>query len=83
MVCQSSISTEQKSFGLLSDSSDSIPVDCHNLNIVTSVDVSLSDRVDDVLGRVDDLFLALGQHLDLEVVADELVVQNGRTKLGA
>ena len=64
-----------------SDCSDSVPVDCHNLDVVSSVDVSLCDRVDDILGRILDLLLTLGQNLHLEIVTNELIVQNRGSKL--
>ena len=57
-------------------------IDDNQFDAVTSVDVSLSDGVDDVLGCVKhDLFI-LSQLLDQEVVADELIIQDGGTELG-
>lgn len=67
----------------LSDSSHSISITCYDLDIVTSVDVSLSDRIDDVLSRALNILLAFRQDLDLEVVANELVVKNRCSKLRA
>ena len=78
MLWDSSITSD-----ILSEGSDAVAVDSDDFNHVTSVDVSLSDRVDDVLGGVLDLLLALRKLFDQKVVADELVVQDGGTKLGS
>ena len=76
MAWDSSITSD-----ILSEGSDAVAVDSDDFNHVTSVDVSLSDRVDDVLGGVLNLLLALRQYLDLEVVTHELVVKDGSTEL--
>jgi len=75
---QISISTDR-----LSRSPDTILVDCDDFHVVTCVNVSLCDWVNDVLGSVLDLFLVLRQNLYLEVMPDELVVKNRGTKLWA
>ena len=76
-------------FGL-SVSADGFPLGAHTVSVasdhldeITGVNVSLSDRVDNVLGSVLNFLLALRQHLDLEVVTNKLVVENGSTKLTA
>jgi len=56
-------------------------VDEDNLDVVTSVNVTLSDRVDDILACVLGLFLVGWQHFDFEVMAVELVVEDWATEL--
>ena len=51
--------------------------------MVTCVDVSLGNRVDDIFGCVLRNFNIGGNLLDEEVVADELVIKNRRTELRA
>ena len=58
----------------LSHSSNTVLVDCDDFHVVTCVNVSLCNRVNDVLGSVFDLLLVLRKNLDFEVMADELVV---------
>lgn len=54
-------------------------IDDYEFDTITSVYVSLSDGVDDILGSVEhDLFI-LSELLDQEVVTHELVVQDGCT----
>ena len=62
--------------------SDSILVDSANLNTVSRVDVSLGDRVDDILGSVAHFLLACWEHLDHAVVSNELVVEDWGSELG-
>ena len=71
-----SISTDGLSF-----SSDSVTINSNDFDIVTSVDVSFSDRIDDILSCIFNFFLALWKNLDLKVMANELVIKNGNTKL--
>ena len=61
---------------------NSILVNSDDLDSITSVDVSFSNRVDDIFGSVLNFLLGLGQHFHLVVVANELVVQNRGTELG-
>ena len=71
-----SISTDGLSF-----SSDSVTIDSNELDIVTGVDVSFSDRTDDILSCVFNFFLALWKNFDLKVMANELVIKDRNTKL--
>lgn len=56
-------------------------VDSDELDTITSVDVSLGDRVNDVLRGLLNLGLRLGQHFHLVVVTHELVIKDRGTKL--
>ena len=60
---------------------DSVAVDNNEFDAVTGVYISFSDGVYDVLGGVEhDLFI-LSELLHKEVMADELVVQDGSAQL--
>lgn len=67
----------------LASSLDTGRRDFDNLDVVTGVDVSLSDRVDDILGASLYIGSVLREfHLHV-IVTDELVVEERRTHLGA
>ena len=74
-----SISTKRSVDGI----SDAISINSNDFNLVTSVDVSLSNGVNNVLGNVLDLINILWKLLDQEVMALELVIEDGNTQLGA
>ena len=73
---KSSVSAD--SFSLVADT---VVVYEDNLNVVTSVDVTLGNRVDDVLACVLCLLFVCLQHFHLEVMANELVVEDWTTEL--
>ena len=52
-----------------------------DLALVTSIDVALGNRVDDILAGVLSLLLASWQHFYFEVVADKLVIEDWSSKL--
>lgn len=76
--------------GLLSIASDWLSLDVHSVlvnedefDLVTGVDVSLGNGVDDVLCSLLNLLHVLGKLLHEEVVSHELVVEDGCSELGA
>jgi hypothetical protein len=49
---------------------------------ITSVNISFSNRIDDVLGSVEDNLSILSELLHKEVVPDELIIEDGGAQLG-
>jgi hypothetical protein len=58
-------------------------VDDNDLNTITSVDVSFSNWVNDILGSLFGFLNILSEFLDQEVMANELIIKNRGTKLAA
>ena len=62
---------------------NSVAINNDQFDTITSVNISFSNRVDDVLGCVEDYLSILSELLHKEVVPDELIIEDGSTQLGA
>jgi len=63
--------------------SNSVLVNDHYLYSVSCVDVTLSNRINNVLSSVLYFFNVIGESLDEVVVPDELIIKDGRAELAS